>query len=298
IQAIDGERIARALDAGRVAVVAGFQGVDETGSITTLGRGGSDTSAVAVAAALKADSCEILTDVDGVYTTDPRVCPRARKLARISHDEMLELASLGSKVLQIRSVEFAKRYGVRVHVRSSFNDSEGTWVVPEESTMEDVLVTGIAHDRDQAKITIKGVPDRPGLAARIFGPIAAANIIVDVILQNTGVDGSADVTFTVPRGELAAALRIVEEIRRDTGAREVLSDATIAKVSIVGLGMRSHAGVAASIFETLAREGINIQMISTSEIKVSVVIAEKYVELAVRSLHAALVERDAEARPS
>jgi len=298
IRSIDGERLARALDAGRVAVVAGFQGVDETGSITTLGRGGSDTSAVAVAAAVKADCCEILTDVDGVYTTDPRVCPQARKLDRISHDEMLELASLGSKVLQIRSVEFAKRYGVRVHVRSSFNDSEGTWVVPEESTMEDVLVTGIAHDRDQAKITIKGVPDRPGLAARIFGPIARANIIVDVILQNTGEDGTTDVTFTVPRSELAAALRIVDEIRSDTGAREVLSDATIAKVSIVGLGMRSHAGVAASIFEALAREGINIQMISTSEIKVSVVIDEKYVELAVRALHAALVERGEGARPS
>lgn len=298
IQSIDGERIARALDEGRVAVVAGFQGVDEKGSITTLGRGGSDTSAVAVAAAVKADSCEILTDVDGVYTTDPRVCPQARKLDRISHDEMLELASLGSKVLQIRSVEFAKRYGVRVHVRSSFNDSEGTWVVPEESTMEDVLVTGIAHDKDQAKITIKGVPDRPGLAARIFGPIAGANIIVDVILQNTGEDGTTDVTFTVPRGELAAALRIVEEIRRDTGAKEVLSDPTIAKVSIVGLGMRSHAGVAASIFEALAREGINIQMISTSEIKVSVVIDEKYVELAVRALHAALIERGEGAHPS
>ena len=298
IQSIDGERISRALDEGRVAVVAGFQGVDERGSITTLGRGGSDTSAVAVAAAVKADSCEILTDVDGVYTTDPRVCPQARKLERISHDEMLELASLGSKVLQIRSVEFAKRYGVRVHVRSSFNDSEGTWVVPEESTMEDVLVTGIAHDKDQAKITIKGVPDRPGLAARIFGPIAAANIIVDVILQNTGEDGTTDVTFTVPRGELAAALRIVDEIRRDTGAKEVLSDSTIAKVSIVGLGMRSHAGVAASIFEALARQGINIQMISTSEIKVSVVIDEKYVELAVRALHAALVERGEGAHPS
>ena len=219
---------------------------------------------MAVAAAVKADSCEILTDVDGVYTTDPRVCPKARKLERISHDEMLELASLGAKVLQIRSVEFAKRYGVRIHVRSSFNESEGTWVVPEESTMEDVLVTGIAHDRDQAKITIKGVPDRPGLAARIFGPIAKAGIIVDVILQNTGEDGTTDMTFTVPRSELAAALRLVEEVRRDTGAREVLSDSTIAKVSIVGLGMRSHAGVAASIFEALAREGINIQMISTS----------------------------------
>ena len=287
-----------ALDAGRVAVVAGFQGVDASGNITTLGRGGSDTSAVAVAAAVKADSCEILTDVDGVYTTDPRVCPKARKLERISHDEMLELASLGAKVLQIRSVEFAKRYGVRIHVRSSFNESEGTWVVPEESTMEDVLVTGIAHDRDQAKITIKGVPDRPGLAARIFGPIAKAGIIVDVILQNTGEDGTTDMTFTVPRSELAAALRLVEEVRRDTGAREVLSDSTIAKVSIVGLGMRSHAGVAASIFEALAREGINIQMISTSEIKVSVVIDEKYVELAVRALHAALVERGSDAEVS
>jgi aspartate kinase len=289
IQAIDGERLAEVLDAGKVAVVAGFQGVDENGSITTLGRGGSDTSAVAVAAAVRADACEILTDVDGVYTSDPRICPSARKLARVSYDEMLELASLGAKVLQIRSVEFAKRYGVRVHVRSSFDESEGTWVVPEESTMEDVLVSGVAHDRDQAKLTLTRVPDRPGLAARIFGPIAAQGIVVDMIIQNTGADGSTDMTFTVPRGELERALQIIEGIRREIGAGEVRSNSGIAKVSVVGLGMRSHAGVAASIFETLGREGINIQMISTSEIKVSVVIDEKYTELAVRTLHDALI---------
>jgi aspartate kinase len=289
IQSIDGQRIAEALDAGKVAVVAGFQGVDERGSITTLGRGGSDTSAVAVAAAVHADVCEILTDVDGVYTTDPRICPQARKLARISYEEMLELASLGAKVLQIRSVEFAKRYGVSVHVRSSFNENEGTWVVPEESTMEDVLVSGVAYDRDQAKVTLTRVPDRPGLAAKIFGPIAAEGVVVDMIVQNAGADGTTDLTFTVPKGELPHALRICEGIRQETGAGEVRSDAGIAKVSIVGLGMRSHAGVAASIFETLAREGINIQMISTSEIKVSVVIDEKYTELAVRTLHDALI---------
>ncbi|HZR80561.1 MAG TPA: aspartate kinase [Candidatus Binatia bacterium] len=289
IQSIDGQRIAAALDAGKVVVVAGFQGVDEKGNITTLGRGGSDTSAVAVAAAVRADVCEILTDVDGVYTTDPRICPQARKLERISYEEMLELASLGAKVLQIRSVEFAKRYGVRVHVRSSFNENEGTWVVPEESTMEDVLVSGVAYDRDQAKVTLTRVPDRPGLAARIFGPIAAEGIVVDMIIQNTGADGSTDMTFTVPKAELPRALRIVEDIRKEVGAGEVRSDAGVTKVSVVGLGMRSHAGVAASIFEVLGREGINIQMISTSEIKVSVVIDGKYTELAVRTLHDALI---------
>ncbi len=297
IRSIDGQRLRATLDAGRVAVVAGFQGVDEHGSITTLGRGGSDTTAVAVAAATHADACEILTDVDGVYTSDPRLCPQARKLARISYDEMLELASLGSKVLQIRSVEFAKRYGVPVHVRSSFNQSEGTWVVPEESTMEDVLVAGIAHDSEQAKVTLTRVPDRPGLAAKIFGPIAAAGIVVDMIIQNASADGMTDLTFTVPKGELAAALRIVEGIRTEVGAGEIRSDADIAKVSIVGLGMRSHAGVAASIFATLAREGINIEMISTSEIKVSVVVAAKYTELAVRVLHDALLGASEAAAP-
>jgi aspartate kinase len=289
IQSIDGDRLHAALAVGRVAVVAGFQGVNEVGSITTLGRGGSDTTAVAIAAATQADACEIYTDVDGVYTTDPRICPHARKLERISYEEMLELASLGAKVLQIRSVEFAKRYDVRLHVRSSFNDEPGTWVVPEESTMEDVLVSGVACDRDQAKITLTRVPDRPGLAAKIFSPIANAGIVVDMIIQNAGGDGTTDMTFTVPKGELQKALRLVEAIRQETGAAEVRSEGEIVKVSIVGLGMRSHAGVAAQIFETLAREGINIQMISTSEIKVSVVIDAKYAELAVRVLHDALV---------
>jgi aspartate kinase len=289
IRSIDGERLFAALDAGKVAVVAGFQGVDPTGSITTLGRGGSDTTAVAIAAATKADACEIYTDVDGVYTTDPRIVPHSRKLARISYDEMLELASLGAKVLQIRSVEFAKRYGVRVHVRSSFNEDPGTWVVPEESNMEDVTVAGVAYDRDQAKITLTAVPDRPGLAARIFSPIAARGIVVDMIIQNVGADGRTDMTFTVPRSEVDGALAVVREVAREVGAGEARSEGDIAKVSVVGLGMRSHAGVAAQIFETLAREGINIQMISTSEIKVSVVIDAKYTELAVRVLHDAFI---------
>ena len=285
IRSIDSERLYAALDAGRVVVVAGFQGVDENESITTLGRGGSDTTAVALAAATNADACEIYTDVDGVYTTDPRIVPHAHKLERISYDEMLELASLGAKVLQIRSVEFAKRYGVRVHVRSSFNEDPGTWVVPEESKMEDVTVAGVAFDRDQAKITLTDVPDRPGLAAKIFSPIAARGIVVDMIIQNAGADGKTDMTFTVPRLEVDNALRIVREVAHEIGAGDARSEGDITKVSVVGLGMRSHAGVAAQIFETLAREGINIQMISTSEIKVSVVIDAKYTELAVRVLH-------------
>jgi len=289
IRSIDSARMFAALDAGRVVVVAGFQGVDGNGNITTLGRGGSDTTAVALAAATGADACEIYTDVDGVYTTDPRIVPHAHKLDRISYDEMLELASLGAKVLQIRSVEFAKRYNVRVHVRSSFNDEPGTWVVPEESNMEEVTVAGVAFDRDQAKITLTDVPDRPGLAARIFSPIAAKGIVVDMIIQNTGAAGKTDMTFTVPRVELDAALRIVREVAREIGAGDARSEGDITKVSVVGLGMRSHAGVAAQIFEALAREGINIQMISTSEIKVSVVIDAKYTELAVRVLHDAFL---------
>jgi len=290
IRSIDGESLRGAVSAGQVAVVAGFQGVDAGGHITTLGRGGSDTSAVAVAAALKADVCEIYTDVDGVYTTDPRICPAARKLARISHDEMLELASLGAKVLQIRSVEFAKRYSVPLCVRSSFDNSEGTWVVPEDSAMEQLLVSGVSLDRDQAKITVRHVPDRPGLASRVLGPIAQANIVVDMIIQNASSAGDTDFTFTLPKTDFRRALTTIEQTAREIGAQGVVSDTDVVKVSVVGLGMRSHAGVAARMFEVLANEGINIQMISTSEIKISVVIEAKYGELAVRALHQALVE--------
>jgi aspartate kinase len=291
IRSISAERLLSCLKGGEIAVVAGFQGVDGEANITTLGRGGSDTSAVAVAAALKADVCEIYTDVDGVYTSDPRICPQARKLARISHDEMLELASLGAKVLQIRSVEFAKRYSVPVHVRSSFDDSDGTWVVPEDGNMEQVLVSGVSLDRDQAKLTVRRVPDRPGVAFAILGPVAKANIVVDMIIQNASASGDTDVTFTVPKTDFRRALAMVEATAKEIGAHGVSADTDVVKVSVVGLGMRSHAGVAASMFETLAREGINIQMISTSEIKISVVIDAKYGELAVRALHAALVEQ-------
>jgi aspartate kinase len=290
IKAIDADNMREVVKQGRVAVVAGFQGVDEESNITTLGRGGSDTSAVAVGAAVKADVCEIYTDVDGVYTADPRICPNARKLTRVSFDEMLELASLGAKVLQIRSVEFAKRYNVPVHVRSSFSDEPGTWVVEEESSMEDVLVTGVAHDLNEAKITLLRVPDRPGLAAKILTPIANAHIVVDMIIQNASEEGFTDLTFTVPRTDHQKALALVKEVAGEVGASGVKADTSIAKVSVVGLGMRSHAGVAARIFQVLAKEGINIQMISTSEIKVSLVIDAKYAELAVRSLHQALVE--------
>jgi aspartate kinase len=248
---------------------------------------------VAVAAAVKADVCEIYTDVEGVFTTDPRICPGARKMARISFDEMLELASLGAKVLQIRSVEFAKRYAVPLHVRSSFSDAEGTWVVPEEPGMEDVLVSGVTLDRDETKVTVLHVPDRPGLAAKVFGAIAAANIVVDMIIQNASAEGYTDLTFTVPRADFQHALGIVNDLAREIGAKGVATATDVAKVSIVGLGMRSHAGVAAKMFDVLAREGINIQMISTSEIKVSVVIEAKYAELAVRVLHEALVEHGA-----
>lgn len=289
IRTVGTGRLADTLDDGRVAVVAGFQGVDERRNITTLGRGGSDTTAVAVAAALEADVCEVYTDVDGVYSADPRICPHAHKLDRIAYDEMLELASLGAKVLQIRSVEFAKRYTVPVHVRSSFADGDGTWVVQEDEGMEDVVVSGVTSDLDQAKITLQRVPDRPGLAAKLFSPIARDNIVVDMILQNASAGETTDVTFTVPRGDLPRALERVRSAAGTVGAGAIVHDAEVAKVSIVGLGMRSHAGVAARMFEVLAAEGINIQMISTSEIKISIVIDAKYAELAVRVLHDAFI---------
>jgi len=289
IRSIDRHRLEEALAGGSVAVVAGFQGVDANDNITTLGRGGSDTTGVALAAALKADVCEIFTDVDGVYTADPRIVPHARKLDRISYDEMLELASLGAKVLQIRSVEFAKRYKVPVAVRSSFNDALGTIVVEEDQRMEDVLVSGVAHDRDQAKITLRRVEDRPGLAARVFGPIAEAGIVVDMIIQNAADDGSTDLTFTVPRVDYEKAVAIVKSREGEIGFKALTTDTDVAKVSIVGLGMKSHAGVAARMFDILSREGINIQMISTSEIKISVAVQAKYAELAVRSLHDAFI---------
>jgi len=289
IRYINTERLLSGLRDGHIVVVAGFQGVDADDNITTLGRGGSDTTAVAIAAATRADACEIYTDVDGVYSADPRICPHARKLSRISYDEMLELASLGAKVLQIRSVEFAKRYQVPVHVRSSFSPDEGTWLVREDPSMEDVVVSGVTSDLDQAKITLLHVPDRPGLAAKLFGPIAADNIVVDMIIQNASADGFTDLTFTVPKGDAPKALARVKAAAAEVGASGVAFDAEVAKVSIVGLGMRSHAGVAARMFQTLARESINIQMISTSEIKISVVIDAKYTELAVRVLHDALI---------
>jgi len=289
IRAIRPTALRAALAAGEVAVVAGFQGVTQDGRVATLGRGGSDTTAVAVAAALEADVCEIYTDVDGVYTSDPRIVPGARKLSRIAHDEMLELASLGAKVLHIRSVEFAKRYAVPLHVRSSFNEDQGTWVVREERGMEDVSVAGVACDRDQAKLTVVGVPDRPGVAARVFGPVAAAGIVVDMIIQNASADGTTDLTFTVPQADYERARRILEDVRPTIGATDIRGDLDLAKVSIVGLGMRAHAGIAARMFEVLAAEGVNVQMISTSEIKISVVVAAKYAELAVRALHDAFI---------
>jgi aspartate kinase len=262
--------------------------VDENGNITTLGRGGSDTTGVALAAALKADECQIYTDVDGVYTTDPRIEPRARRLSRISYEEMLEMASLGSKVLQIRSVEFASKYNVPLRVLSSFEDEgEGTLIAPEDETMEQALISGIAFNRDEAKLTVLGVPDKPGIAFKILGAISTANIEVDMIIQNVGADGSTDFTFTVHRNDYKKALEILKETATNLGAREVLGDNRIAKLSLVGVGMRSHAGIASKMFGALATENINIQMISTSEIKISVVIDEKYLELGVRVLHAA-----------
>lgn len=287
IEKIDDKNMREDLKNGSILIVAGFQGVDREGNVTTLGRGGSDTSAVAVAAALKADVCEIYTDVDGVYTTDPRIVPEASKMEKISYEEMLELASLGSKVLQIRSVEFAKKYGVVVHVRSSFNDNPGTLVTKEDKDMEAVLVAGISYNKDEAKICVQRVPDKPGIAAQIFSPLSHANITVDMIIQNISHDGYTDLTFTVPKADFKKAVKIVEESAKDIGASGVATDESIAKVSIVGVGMRSHSGVATKMFQTLSQEGINIQMISTSEIKISCVIDAKYTELAVRVLHEA-----------
>lgn len=287
IEEIKDANIREDLHKGTIVIVAGFQGIDRDNNITTLGRGGSDTSAVAVAAALKADVCEILTDVDGVYTTDPRIVPEATKMDKVSYDEMLEMASLGSKVLQIRSVEFAKKYDVVVHVRSSLNDNPGTLVMKEDADMETVLVSGITYNKDEAKISVMRVPDKPGIAALLFSPLSAANISVDMIIQNISHEGLTDMTFTVPRADFKKALKIVEETAAKIGAAGVESNQSIAKVSIVGVGMRSHSGIASKMFETLSAEGINIQMISTSEIKVSCVIDDKYTELAVRVLHAA-----------
>ncbi len=285
IQDIDDHKIRQDLEQGRVVVVAGFQGVDEKGNITTLGRGGSDTTAVALAAALKADECHIYTDVDGVYTTDPRIEPKARRLDKITFEEMLEMASLGSKVLQIRSVEFAGKYNVALRVLSSFKEGNGTLITYEESQMEKALISGIAFNRDEAKLTVTGVPDLPGVASKILGPIAEQNIEVDMIIQNIADDDTTDFTFTVHRNDYQRALEILKQVCQETGARQVTGADNIVKVSIVGVGMRSHAGIASTMFKTLADEGINIQMISTSEIKISVVVDEKYLELAVRSLH-------------
>lgn len=283
---IDDVRVRADLDAGRVVVVAGFQGVDEQGDITTLGRGGSDTSAVALAAALDADECQIYTDVDGVYTTDPRVEPKARRLERITFEEMLEMASLGSKVLQIRSVEFAGKYNVPLRVLSSFEDGPGTLITFEEESMEKAKISGIAFNRDEAKLTVLGVPDQPGVAHKILGPVANANIEVDMIVQNIAPDeATTDFTFSVHRNDYAKAMDILKATCSELGAREVTGDNAIVKISLVGVGMRSHAGIASNMFEALAKEGINIRMISTSEIKISVVVDEKYLELGVRALH-------------
>jgi aspartate kinase len=282
---IDKSRILEELRKDRVVTIAGFQGVDEVGNITTLGRGGSDTTAVAIAAALKADLCEIYTDVDGIYTTDPRVCPQARRMDRIAYDEILEMASLGAKVLEIRSVGFAKRYNVPLRVRSTFTTHPGTLVTAEDEAMEAIPVSGVAVSRHDARVTITRVPDRPGVAVRLFKPVAEANIVVDMIIQNTSIDGFTDLTFTVPKGDLKKTLQIVEPVAREVEAQQVISDENIAKVSIVGVGMRNNAGVAARMFDALAAEGINILMISTSEIKISCIIEDKYGELAVRVLH-------------
>lgn len=287
IMQIDDEKMRQDLSDGKVVVVAGFQGCDEQGNITTLGRGGSDTTAVALAAALKADECQIYTDVDGVYTTDPRVVPEARRLDHITFEEMLEMASLGAKVLQIRSVEFAGKYNVPLRVLSSFTEGGGTLITSEEPSMEQALISGIAFNRDEAKLTILGVPDQPGVAYKILGPIAKKNIEVDMIIQNTGHDSTTDFTFTVHRNDYQTALKLLKETSESMGAREVTGDEHIAKISLVGVGMRSHAGIASTMFETLAQENINISMISTSEIKISVVVDEKYLELGVRALHKA-----------
>jgi len=285
IERISGDRVKQALKEGKIAVVAGFQGINEQDDVTTLGRGGSDLSAVAVAAALKADLCDIYTDVDGVYTTDPNMVPKARKLDKISYDEMLELASLGAKVLQTRSVEFAKKHNVPVRVLSSFNDNPGTLVTKEDSDMEKVVVSGVAYDKNQVKVTVTGVPDKPGVAAKIFNEISANNIIVDMIIQNIGEGGLTDMSFTVPKTDSKKISELMKKVVAEIGARGVTVKEDIAKISIVGVGMRSHSGVAARMFSSMAKEGINIMMISTSEIKISIVIDAKYTELAVRALH-------------
>ncbi len=288
IHEIDTSRIHKELEKGRIVTVAGFQGLDEAGNITTLGRGGSDTTAVALAAALKADVCEIFTDVKGVYTTDPNVCPKARKLETVSYDEMLEMASLGAKVLDIRSVEFAKKFDVPIHVRSTFSKERGTMVIAETRDMEKVLVSGVTYNKNEARVTIKKVPDQPGIAAQIFEPIFRVGVVVDMIVQNTSSEeGFTDMTFTVPKADFHRTMKSVSEVAGRIGAEKVLGDEDIAKVSIIGVGMRNHAGVAQKMFQVLASENINIVMISTSEIKISVVIEEKYTELAVRVLHKA-----------
>ena len=287
IHDIETDRIIRNLDQGRIVTVAGFQGLDNHGDITTLGRGGSDTTAVALAAALKADVCEIFTDVEGVYTTDPNICPRAKKMDFISYDEMLEMASLGAKVLEIRSVEFAKKFEVPIHVRSTFTNERGTMVVAETKDMEKVVVSGVAYNKNEARVTIRKVPDQPGIASRIFDPVFRAGIVVDMIVQNTGQDGLTDLTFTVLKPDFYKTMKLVSDIAAEIGAERVLGDEDIAKVSIIGVGMRAHAGVAKTMFYTLAKENINIMMISTSEIKISCLIEEKYTELAVRVLHKA-----------
>lgn len=287
ILSIENENVKSDLNNGNVVVIAGFQGADEQGNITTLGRGGSDTTAVAMAAALDADECQIYTDVDGVYTADPRIEPSARKMDRITYEEMLEMASLGSKVLQIRSVEFARKYHVPLRVLSSFEEGKGTIIGEEDENLEEALISGIAHNKNEAKLTLVGVPDQPGIAHRILGPISDANIEVDMIVQNVGADNTTDFTFTVNRADFNQALQILEKTAKDLGARSVNGDEHIVKISVVGVGMRSHAGIASQMFSALAKEGINIMMISTSEIKISVVVDEKYLELGVRTLHSA-----------
>ncbi len=285
IKKIDDKKIRSDLKSGNIVVVAGFQGTDEHGNITTLGRGGSDTTAVALAAALEADECQIYTDVDGVYTTDPRMVSDARRLDTITYEEMLEMASLGAKVLQIRSVEFASKYRVPLRVLSSFEEGKGTLITSEESSMEQALISGIAFNKDEAKLTLVGVPDQPGVAHHILGPIGKANIEVDMIIQNVGANNTTDFTFTVHRNDYDRAMEVLDEVRKELGAKSIVGDPKIVKLSLVGVGMRSHAGIASTMFETLANEGINIRMISTSEIKISVVIDEKYLELGVRALH-------------
>jgi aspartate kinase len=287
IKSVQSEHFIRHMQAGEVAVVTGFQGADEHGNITTLGRGGSDTSAVALAIAVKADVCNIYTDVDGIYTTDPRIVPQAAKLDKISYEEMLEFASLGAKVLQTRSVGLAMRFDMPIHLRSSFEQVTGTMVTGEDTTMERAEITGVAYNRDEAKVTIKGIPDHPGIAAGIFGPVADAGINVDVIVQNVSAQGFTDMTFTVPRSDYAETMTLLQRLCVEMNAEKVKGDDTVAKVSIIGVGMRSHAGVARKMFDVLSHENINIQMITTSEIKVTVVLDEKYVELAVRALHKA-----------